>query len=321
MLVAGKIYRDGSAAEPVDLEQSRSWTFEADDFIWIGLVEPREKDLRRLADRFGLHPLAVEDALSEHRLPKLETYGDQLFVVARTASLSGQEMSYGETSIFVGRQFIITVRHGSDRTHAGLRQRLEAFPEGMRSGVAYVLHGVLDFIVNGYGPVIEAIEEEVLSLEGRVLEAPLSKDDIRVIFAYRRQLARFGRLLQPTLEVSTRLQHLDVPCIGPALRPYFRDVEDHVRRIAAQVEGLRDVLRSVFEIGLLIEQQRQSVVTRKLAAWAAILAIPTAIAGIYGMNFEYMPELHLRYGYYIVLTVTLVVCSLLYLRFKRIDWL
>ncbi|RYC29451.1 magnesium and cobalt transport protein CorA [Lichenibacterium minor] len=321
VFVAGRIYRDGRAAEPVDLDQSREWTFDRGDFVWIGLVEPREKELRILADRFGLHPLAIEHALSEHRLPKLETYGDQLFVVARTASLTGQEMSYGETAIFVGRQFIITVRHGSERTHADLRQRLETFPEGMRSGVAYVLHAVLDYVVDGYGPVIEAIEEEVLSLEGRVLDVPLSKDDVRVIFAYRRQLARFGRMLQPTLEVSARLQHLDLPCVEPALKPYFRDVEDHVRRVAGRVEGLRDVLRSVFEIGLLMEQQRQSVVTRKLAAWAAILAIPTAIAGVYGMNFEYMPELHLRYGYYVVLICMLTICGLLYLRFKRIEWL
>ena len=320
-LVAGKIYRSGAAAEPVDLDGSGSWTFGEGDFVWIGLVEPRERELRLLAERFGLHPLAVDDALAEHRLPKLETYGDQLFIVARTATLDDREIVYGETAIFVGRHFVITVRHGSTRTHADLRHRLEAFPEGLRLGVDYVLHGILDFIVDGYGPVIEAIEEDVLSLEGRVLDAPLGKDDVRGIFSYRRQLARFARLLQPMLEMSARLQHLDLPCVEPAMRPYFRDVEDHIRRVAGRVEGLRDVLRAVFEIGLLLEQQRQSVVTRKLAAWAAILAIPTAIAGIYGMNFENMPELKLRYGYHAVLAVTLTVCGLLYARFKRIDWL
>ncbi|MGI3900780.1 MAG: magnesium and cobalt transport protein CorA [Janthinobacterium lividum] len=319
--VAGRIYRDGVAAEPVRLDQSEDWKFGKGDFVWIGLLEPREQDVKLLAQRFGLHPLAVDDALSPHRLPKLETYGDQLFVVARTASLEGQEISYGETAIFVGRHFIITVRHGSERSHVELRRRLEAFPEGMRLGTAYVLHGILDFIVDGYGPVIDSIEEEVLLLEARVLDAPLAKDDIRGIFSYRRQLARFARLLQPMLEMSTRLQHLDLPCVDSALRLYFRDVEDHIKRVAGRVEGLRDVLRSVFEIGLLMEQQRQSVVTRKLAAWAAILAIPTAIAGIYGMNFEYMPELKLRYGYYIVLGVTATICSLLYLRFKRTNWL
>ena len=319
--VAGKIYRDGVAAEPVRLDQSRDWVFEKGDFVWIGLLDPRDQDLKLLAQRFGLHPLAVDDAISPHRLPKLETYGDQLFVVARTASLEAQEISYGETAIFVGRNFIITVRHGSDRSHVELRRRLEAFPEGMRLGTAFVLHGILDFIVDGYGPVIESIEEDILAMEARVLDVPLAKDDVRGIFSYRRQLARFARVLQPMLEMSTRLQHLDLPCVDSALRPYFRDVEDHLKRVAGRVEGLRDVLRSVFEIGLLMEQQRQSVVTRKLAAWAAILAIPTAIAGIYGMNFEYMPELKLRYGYYVVLGMTAMICSLLYLRFKRIDWL
>lgn len=320
-IVAGEIYRDGRAAEPVRLEQSREWVFDRGDFVWIGLVEPKETELRLLAQRFGLHPLAVDDALSEHRLPKIESYGDQLFVVVRTAALRAQEIAYGETAIFVGRHFVITVRHGSDRNHADLRQRLEAFPDGMRLGVAYVLHGILDFIVDGYAPVIEAIEEEVLSLESRVLDAPLARDDIRSIFSYRRQLARFARLLQPTLEVSTRLQHLDLPCVETALRPYFRDVEDHVKRVAGRVEGLRDVLRSVFEMGLLMEQQRQSVVTRKLAAWAAILAIPTAIAGIYGMNFVDMPELKWRYGYPMVLAATATICGLLYLRFRRAGWL
>ena len=320
-IVAGQIYRDGRAAEPVRLAQSRDWVFDKGDFVWIGLVEPKEPELRLLAQRFGLHPLAVDDALSEHRLPKIETYGDQLFIVVRTAALLGQEISYGETAIFVGRHFVITVRHGSDRSHADLRQRLEAFPDGMRLGVAFVLHGILDFVIDGYAPVIEAIEEDVLSLETRVLDAPLAKGDVRGIFSYRRQLARFARLLQPTLEVSTRLQHLDLPCVETALRPYFRDVEDHVKRVAGRVEGLRDVLRSVFEMGLLMEQQRQSVVTRKLAAWAAILAIPTAIAGIYGMNFEDMPELKWRYGYPMVLLVTATICGLLYVRFRRAEWL
>ena len=295
--------------------------FDKGDFVWIGLLDPRHQDLTILAQRFGLHPLAVDAAISPHRLPKLETYGDQLFVVARTASLEGQEISYGETAIFVGRNFVITVRHGSDRSHVELRRRLEAFPEGMRLGTAFVLHGILDFIVDGYGPVIECIEEDILAMEARVLDVPLAKDDVRGIFSYRRQLARFGRLLQPMLEMSTRLRHLGLPCVDSALRPYFRDVEDHLKRVAGRVEGLRDVLRSVFEIGLLMEQQRQSVVTRKLAGWAAILAIPTAIAGIYGMNFEYMPELKLRYGYYVALGMTAMICSLLYLRFKRIDWL
>ena len=326
--VAGALYRDGRAIQGVRLEESHSWTFQNNDFVWIGLVEPSERELRLLAQQFGLHPLAVADALNSHQLPKLQTYGDQLFMVVRTARFEDHDIRYGETAIFVGRTFIITVRQGSTRTHSELRSQLESSPEGMRLGVDYVLHGILDFVVDGYRPIIEAIEEEVLLLEARVLETPLTKDDVRRIFSYRGQLARFARLLQPMLEISGRLQNLELPCVEPAMRPYFRDVEDHIRRVASMVEGLRDVLRYVVEISLLLEQQQQgvvqqqqSIVTRKLAAWAAILAIPTAVAGIYGMNFENMPELKLRYGYYGVLAVILVICVGLYNRFRRIGWL
>lgn len=319
-LVAASIYRNG-VAEPVRLDEHRSWQFGGTDFVWIGLVEPSEPELRLLAERFGLHELAVEDALNAHQMPKIETYGDQLFVVVRTARLEDDEIAYGETCIFVDRHFIITVRHGSTRSHADLRRQLEASQKGMRLGVDYVLHGILDFVVDGYKPIFAAIEEEVLGFEARVLDAPLTREDVHRIFAHRRQLARFARLTEPMLEMSGRLQHLHLPCIDPVMRPYFKDVDDHVRRMAAMVEGLREVLRSVFEIGILLEQQQQSIVTRKLAAWAAILAIPTAVAGIYGMNFENMPELKWRYGYFAVLGTILAVCGLLYGRFRRIGWL
>jgi magnesium transporter len=319
-LVAASMVRNGMS-EPVRLDQHETWAFKDRDFVWIGLVEPSEPELRLLAGRFGLHELAVADALTTHQLPKIETYGDQLFIVVRTARLEGDEIAYGQTYIFVGQHFIITVRYGSTRTHADLRTQLESSVQGMRHGVDYVLHGILDFIVDGYMPIFAAIEEEVLRFEARILDEPLTKDDVRRIFAWRGELTRFARLTEPMLEMSSRLQHLDLPCIKPVMRPYFRDVDDHVRRLATMVEGLRDVLRSAFEISILLEQQQQSVVTRKLAAWAAILAIPTAIAGIYGMNFEYMPELKLRYGYFTVLGLIALICGLLFARFKRIGWL
>ncbi|EHL98132.1 putative magnesium and cobalt transport protein CorA [Acetobacteraceae bacterium AT-5844] len=320
-VVAASVYREGrpvlDETRPVDA----SWRLEADEFVWIGLFEPDEAELRALADRFGLHPLAVEDAFSAHQMPKLEIYGQQLFVVARTARLENGEILYGETAIFVGRNFIITVRHGSARAHTKLRKQLEAAPERLRHGVDLVLHGVLDFIVDGYMPIIEAIEEEVLALESRSLECPLTKDEIHRIFRHKRHLMRFARILGPMQEMSSKLQNLDLPCIDADMRHYFRDVNDHVKRIEVQVGALRDVLRSVFELGLLIEQQQQSVVTRKLAAWAAILAVPTAIAGLYGMNFENMPELKWIYGYPLVVGVILLVCGFLYWRFRKAGWL
>lgn len=318
--VAASMVRNG-VSEPVQLDQHAAWRFEEEDFVWIGLIEPSEPELRLLAGRFGLHELAVADALTTHQVPQIESYGDQLFIVVRTARLEGDAIAYGHTYIFVGQHFIITVRYGSTRTHAKLRAQLESSVQGMRHGVDYVLHGILDFVVDGYLPIFAAIEEEVLRFEARVLDEPLTKDDVRRIFAWRGELARFARLIEPMLEMSSRLQHMDLPCIKPGMRPYFRDVDDHIRRLAAMVEGLRDVLRSAFEISILLEQQQQSIVTRKLAAWAAILAVPTAVAGIYGMNFENMPELKLRYGYYIVLGGIAVACGWLYARFRKTGWL
>jgi len=319
-VVAAYVYRDGRRAREAPLTEE-GLALHHGEFVWIGLYEPDEAELRLLERHFHLHPLAVEDALNAHQLPKVEVYGDELFVVAYTAELVAGEIRYGETHIFMGRHFIITVRHGSARGHATLRAQMEAAPALLRHGPDYVMHAVLDFIVDGYGPLVEETEDEVLAMEARTLDAFLARDDVRRIFVLRREMLRFRRILGPMEEAASRLEHLDLPCIDPEVRAYFRDVADHVRRMIVRVDGLRDVLSQVFEVASLLEQQRQGVITRKLAAWAAMLAVPTAVAGIYGMNFEHMPELHWRYGYPLVLGGILMLCALLYRSFRKSGWL
>jgi len=320
-VVAAYVYGDGKRLREVDLNAPASLELKDGEFAWIGLFEPNEDEFRVLQERFGLHPLAVEDALKAHQIPKVDVYGDQLFVVARTAHLEGEHIGYGETDIFVGPNHIITVRHGSARAHNALRHQLEAAPSHLKHGVDYVLHAVLDFIVDGYFPIVEAIEEEVLAMERSALDAFLTRGEVSRIFNLRRELMRFRRMLGPMEEVASRLEHHDMPCVDAEVQPYFRDVRDHVRRVTALVEALRDVLSSVFEASTLLEQQRQGAITRRLAAWAAILAVPTAIAGIYGMNFDVMPELRWKYGYFLVVGTIAVVCVFLYTRFKRSKWL
>jgi magnesium transporter len=319
--VAAYLYRNGKRVRALSLDEPIACSPDKSEFVWVGLLEPSENELRALAERFALHPLAVEDALSAHQLPKLEVYGEQLFIVARTASLEEGRIAYGETSLFVGDHHLITVRHGSARAHTQLRAQIEAAPTMLAHGVDYVLHGILDFIVDGYLPVVEEIEEEVLEREQRTLIAALDRSDIARIFQLRRELARFQRSLGPMSEVVSKLVNLDLPCIDTDMRPYFRDVLDHVRRVSSTVSNLREVLSSVFETSALLEQQRQGRITRQLAAWAAMLAVPTAIAGIYGMNFENMPELKTHYGYFVVLGVIGAVCVFLYIRFRRAHWL
>jgi len=320
-VIAAYLYRNGRRVESVALDHPVHCASDSSEFVWIGLFEPTEEELRTLQENFGLHPLAVEDALKAHQMPKVDVYGDQLFVVARTAHLENDSIAYGETSIFVGTNHIISVRHGSERAHSGLREQLEAAPVLLGHGVDYVLHAILDFIVDGYQPIVETIEEDVLKMEHRALDSFLDRREVTRLFTLRRQLVHFQRMLGPMSALCAKLEHLDLPYLDHDVRPYFRDVLDHVRRTETMVGSLREVLTSVFEVSHLFEQQRQGAITRQLAAWAAILAVPTAIAGIYGMNFEHMPELKTQYGYFIVLGVISAVCAALYIRFKRARWL
>ncbi|RZM33820.1 MAG: magnesium and cobalt transport protein CorA, partial [Sphingomonas sp.] len=270
---------------------------------------------------YDLHPLAVEDSLKDGQLPKVDVYGDQLFVIGRTAQLVDGHIVYGQTAVFLGHSHIITVRQGSTRSHRPLRDHLEGSPDLLTQGADYVLHAVLDFIVDGYLPLVTEIEEEVTAMEQRTIDTFLGRAEIARIFALRRELLRFDRILVPMEEVARKLARNDLPCIDVEARHYFSDVLDHVRRVEAMASALREVLTSVFEFSNLMEQQRTGAITRQLAAWAAILAVPTAIAGIYGMNFDHMPELRLRYGYPVTIGVIVTICSALYWRFKRVHWL
>jgi len=319
-IVASFLYRDGKPIEEFDIDGDALPQSE-NEFVWIGIHNPDERELRVLQRSFGLHHLAIEDALNPRQVPKLDVYDRQLFIIAKTTHLDGDVIEYGETAIFVGLHHVITVRHGSDRGHGALRQQLEAAPDTLKAGPDYVLHGILDFIVDGYLPVIEAIEDQVLSMEQNMLDAFLSRDQIKRLFRLRRQIIRFQRTLGPMAEVCGKLVHLELPCIDAEARRYFRDVNDHVRRVETTTGGLKDVITSVFEASNLLEQQRQGVITRQLAAWAAIAAVPTAIAGIYGMNFDNMPELKTAYGYYVVIATILALCSLLFWRFRKTGWL
>ncbi len=319
-VVASYVYKDGKRVREAPLTDQGLALAEG-EYLWIGLHEPSDDEFDVLVRRFHLHPLAVEDALTAHQIPKLEVYGSELFIVARTAQAKGDRILYGETHVFVGPNYVLTIRHGSARAHTQLRAQLEASPHQLKHGPDFILHGVLDFIVDGYIPIIDAIEDKVLEMEQVALDSFLARADITRLFHLRRELLKFSRVLGPMEEVCVKLQSLDLPCIDREVRPYFRDVADHVRRVSSRAAGLRDILASVFEVSNLLEQQRQGVITRKLAAWAAILATPTAVAGIYGMNFEHMPELRWTYGYPAVLALIVAICIGLYVTFKRSKWL
>ena len=291
-------------------------------FDWVGVAEPTAEEMELLRIQFGLHPLAVEDALNPNQLPKVEVYGSQLFIVARTAAIEeGEKIGYGQTAVFLGRDFILSVRFGSTRAHVSLRSRLEHDAEHLAEGPDFVAHAILDFIVDGYQPIMDKLEVSVQAMEERTIEAFPDPPTIRRIFRLRRQLRRFERIVGPMEAVCDRLVRHQLEMVDPAARVWFRDVLDHIRRTTARSAGLKDTLVNIVETASLLEQHRQGEMTRQLAAWAAILAVPTAVAGIYGMNFDFMPELRWRYGYFIVLGGISALCLGLWLRFRRIGWL
>jgi magnesium transporter len=319
-VIAAVAYSAGRRIADITVEESGQWAARPGHFVWIGIEAPSERDLRQLQVQFGLHELALEDALNAHQRPKLETYGDTTFLVLRTAFVVDGHITLGETEIFVGQGYVISVRHGASASYARVRQRAEAAPKQLAHGEDYVLYALVDFIVDNYLVVVEKLAAEVQALEEHVLE-PLDEARIARIYELRRELQKLRLVAAPAVEVCRRLEHADLPGIDAAFRPYFRDVVDHVNRALEQIDMLREMLGFAFEAALLMESSRQSVVGRRLAGWAAILAVPTAVAGFYGMNFDHMPELHWRYGYLGVVVVVTVTCAVLFVRFRRAGWI
>ncbi|MFY7836223.1 MAG: magnesium and cobalt transport protein CorA [Novosphingobium sp.] len=322
-VIAARRYCNGAIAEPnLVLDGNSLAPLPAGSFDWIGLCEPTAAEMELVQRQYALHPLAVEDALNPRQLPKVEVYGRTLFVVARTAELAGEEeIAYGQTAFFVGPGYLITVRFGSTRAHVDLRTQIEMQQDRLAEGQDYILHAVLDFIVDGYLPLLDQLDDVAQQMEEAAIDVFPEQAVIRRIFRLRRQLRRFERVIGPMEEMCERLVVADLPCIDPEARIWFRDVLDHVRRTMARMQSLKETLAAIVETASLLEQHRQGEMTRALAAWAAILAVPTAIAGIYGMNFEYLPELQWRYGYFAVWGVIITICGGLWLRFRRIGWL
>lgn len=322
-VIAARRYRAGKPSEDnIPIDGARRGEAPPGCFDWIGLADPTAEEMDIVRRQYGLHPLAVEDALSPNQLPKIEVYGDILFIIACTAAIEeGERISYGQTCIFLGRDFVLSVRFGSARAHSELRARLEANADKLAEGPDFVTHAILDFVVDGYQPIMEKLEAVVQEMEDRAIAVFPQQSTIRRIFRLRRQLRRFERIVGPMEEVCERLVEADLVAIDHSARIWFRDVLDHVRGTMGWVRGVKETLTSIVETASLLEQHRQGEMTRQLAAWAAILAVPTAIAGIYGMNFDFMPELDWQYGYFLVLGTMAAICGGLWLRFRSIGWL
>jgi magnesium transporter len=315
-------YVAGVRAADLTIDQIRGALTREDQFVWLGLYEPDQATLRQVQHQCGLHDLAIEDAYEAHQRPKLEVYADSLFVVLRTAQRTAAgELEFGETHIFLGRNYIVTVRHGSLRSHVGVRQRCETTPDLLAKGPAYVLYALMDFVVDQYLPIVQRLEEQVQELEEVVLDDPLRGDATASTYRLKRDALALRRAVSPLVEVCNRLMRFDLPLIPDETRLYFRDVYDHVLRLNEAIDAQRELLTTALEAHLTLLSVAQSEHMKRITAWAAMIAVPTMIAGIYGMNFANMPELQWQYGYYLSLAVMILACAGLYVGFKRSGWL
>ncbi|MFI7319473.1 magnesium/cobalt transporter CorA [Streptomyces venezuelae] len=333
MIVDCAIYRDGRRTEGPDdlsdaLDQARA---EGDAFVWIGLHEPTENEFERVTQEFGLHPLAVEDALKAHQRPKLEIYDDSLFMVLKPVvyEQDSDTVSSGEVMIFMGDSFVVTVRHGEGAPLGVVRHRLEAEPDVLKHGPTAVLYSIADASVDHYLEVadelqadLEVLEAEVFSPEG----GSSSRNTASRIYRFKRQILEFRRATGPLALPVARLSGVNplspsVPFVDETAQPFFRDVNDHLTRVNESVEGLDRLVSDILSAHLAQMSVRQNDDMRKISAWAAMAAVPTMIAGIYGMNFDHMPELHWSWTYPAVILLMAVLEVVLYRMFKRRGWL
>jgi magnesium transporter len=315
-------YSNGRRIADVALAEVHNVLREENRFVWIGLHEPSEAVLAKVQSEFALHDLAVEDARKAHQRPKVEMYGDSLFVVLRTAQMrSDHHIEFGETHFFVGPNFIVTIRHGASIPYTEVRTRCENMPQLLGKGQGFALYALMDFIVDQYFPVVDEMEQALWAIEEKVFKEKPSRETTEQIYQLKRELLEVKRAVAPLIEICNRLMRFDIKCISEETRPYFRDVYDHVVRINEMVENTRELLSTAMEANFSLISISQNDVSKKFAGWAAIIALPTMIAGFYGMNFKFMPEAEWEYGFYSVILFTIAACALLYFFFKRSGWL
>jgi len=321
MLVNCVAYHRGQKLSDIPLSEVRSHLERADCFVWVALKDPEPGELASLQEEFGLHELAVEDAQKGHQRPKIDEYGASLFVVLHLIEQSGADPQTGEVAIFVGPQYIISVRRDARLGFAEVRRRCEQEPELLQHGPAYVLYALMDTVVDRYFPVLDALTEEIEGIEERIFAGQTTRAQIEELYSLKRKLMTLDHATVPLLEVAGKLHGGRVPPICAGLHDYFRDVYDHLLRLKQSIESLRDMVSTAISVNLSLITIQENEVTKRLAAYAALVAVPTMIAGVYGMNFANMPELQWSYGYPTAVASMVLIDVYLIYRFRKAKWM
>ena len=321
MIVHCTHYLPDGRREAIDFERVSDVLATHDGFIWMGLVEPDAGLLAKLQEEFDLHELAVEDAHKAHQRPKIELYQTTLFIAVHTAQMPGEAVEFGETHLFLGERFLITVRHGPSLSYAPARARCELDPEYLAAGPSFGLYAVLDQIVDHYFPIVDDLRAALDTLEHDIFEEDFKRDTVKRLYQLKRELTRLRLAVAPLQDVLAPLVRLYPNLIHAESRVYFRDVLDHARRIDDATDTLRELLTAAMSVNLALVTVAQGEVVKRLAGWAGLLAIPTVVFSNYGMNFEHMPELKWPQAYPVTLLITLVLILVVYRKLKKANWL
>ena len=314
-------YKNGVGIGDITIEDISDVLMEDDTFVWLGLREADSDILRKIQEEFGLHELAVEDACAAHQRPKIEEYGDSVFLVLHTAKITNDSLEFGETHLFIGPRFLVTVRHGASQSLSRVRERCQAMPQQLAKGPGFALYSIMDFIVDNYMVAIDGLQKRFDVLESAIFQHRPSRQTLEDLYELKRELLLLEGAINPVIDICNELMRFHGGLIHKDVRVYFRDIADHIKRVDQTIHGMREMLLAAMQVHLTFETVRQNEVVKRLAGWGAILAIPTMVFSWYGMNFRHMPELEWEFSYPLVIG-GVGLCSLaLYLRLKRARWL
>jgi magnesium transporter len=321
MLIRCVAYQNGERLADIEPNEIHTYLGRPDCFVWVALFEPDSRTLELMQAEFALHPLAVEDARHGHQRPKIEEYGDCLFVVLHMVEPGDSELRIGEVDVFVGRNYILSVRSGAEKGFSDVRARCEREPQLLRRGPGFVLYALLDAVVDRYFPILQTIEEDLERIEEEIFAATSPRANIEALYALKQRLMVFRHAVTPLLESLGNISGARVPGVCSGMQEYFRDVSDHLHRLSQTIESIRDTVSTAISVNLSMITLQESENMKRLAAYAALITVPTLIVGIYGMNFDHMPELHLRYGYALVLGAMAAIDGYIFYRLRKAGWL
>lgn len=321
MLVNCVAYQNGNKLNDIPVESISDYVERPDCFVWVALREASHDELVEMQHEFGLHPLAVEDAHHGHQRPKIDEYGDSIFAVLHVVDMDGDDIALGEINIFVGRNYVLSVRNRSQHNLLGVRARCEREPELLGQGSGFVFYAIMDAVVDRYFPVIDAIESELESIENRIFTKGAARRNMEQLYELKRKVTIVRHAVTPLMEAVGKLYGGRVPPVCANSQAYFRDVFDHLARINTTTDSVRETITMAIQVNLSMVTIEESEVNKRLAAWAGIFGVVTAFAGIWGMNFQHMPELEWQYSYPVALALIFGTSGLLYRRFKKLGWL